>query len=272
MGARGRERDAVCKGDTEGGKSVRERKVVRVVVGVDGDVGDPAQRQPGDGFDEGRHVPDRVRETAREEVVVAHIKARRTRQCDCVRGHEIRRPERADVPRRRRTRRIEDELLDGRVCARVIDDEEVGRRSVVGRVDLHAERVKVVAGGVPLEREAVDGVGAGGVEKEVTARVGISKGTHDGVPGFPVGITAEEHEAVREYAVGVVMIPKGDVLAKVDVIGGGVFDEGTVGGPVAANVVGVWEVWGGEDVVPGNAATAVDEDSLGVGWVRCELG
>ena len=230
---------------------------------MDGDVGDPAERQPGDRFDEGRHMPDRTRETPRQEVIVAHIKARRARQRDRVRGHEIRRAERADVPRALdQSRRIEHELLDGRPCARVVDDEEVGRGAVVGGVDLHAERVEVVVGGVPREREAVDGVGAGEVEEEVAARVGIAEGAHDGVPGFPVGVTAEEHEAVRARAIGVVVIPKGDVLAKVDVIGGGIFDEGTVRGPVAADVVGVWEVGDGEDVVPGSAAAAVDEDGL----------
>lgn len=144
----------------------------------------------------------------------------------------------------------------------MVDDEKVGRGSVVGGVDLHAEGVEVVSGRVSLEREAVDGVGAGDVEKEMTAWVGIPEGTHDGVPSLSVGVAAEENEAVGERAVGVVVIPKGDVLAKFDVIGGAVFDEGTVGGPVAADIVSTWEVGSGEDVVPGNTASAVDEDCL----------
>lgn len=102
----------------------------------------------------------------------------------------------------------------------------------------------------------------------MTAGVGVSEGTHDGVPGFSVGVAAEEDEAVGERAAGVVVIPKGDVFAKVDVGGGGIFDEGTVGGPVAPDVVGIWEVGDSEDVVPDNAATSVDEDSLGTNWLR----
>lgn len=108
-------------------------------------------------------MPDRVRKTTREEMIVGHVKARRTRQRDRVRRHEIRGPQRADVPCLGQTRRIEDELLDRRVCACVVDDEEVGRAGVVGGVDVHPEGVKVVFGGVALECETVDGVGAGDV-------------------------------------------------------------------------------------------------------------
>lgn len=102
VSAGGRESDAVGKGDPEGGKGVRERIVVRVRLGVvdgtgpgpglglvDRDVGDPAQRKSSDGFDEWKDVPDRVRETTRQEVIVAHIKTRRGRQRDRIRGHEV---------------------------------------------------------------------------------------------------------------------------------------------------------------------------------------
>lgn len=149
---------------------MRERVVVRVHLGVDvgvgvgigsadRDVGDPAQRQPSDSLDDRKDTPDRVREATRQEVIVAHEKARRARQRDRVRGHEIRRAERADVPCLCRTRRVEDELLDGRLGACVVDDEEVGRGCVVGGVDFHAEGVEVVVGGVALQGNTVDGVG-----------------------------------------------------------------------------------------------------------------
>lgn len=271
VGARGRESDAVGKGNTEGGKGMSECIIICIRLGavgrlrvglMDRDMGDPAQRKPNEGFDERNDMPDWIRKTTRQEVIVAHIKARWGRQRNRIRGYKVPRPKRADVPRLSDTCRIEHKLLDGRLCARVVDDEEVGRRPVARRVDLHAEGVKVVCGGVSLECHAVNGVRAGDVKKEVTTRIGISEGTHHGVPGFSVWVAAKEHEAVGECALGVVMIPEGDVLAKVDVVRGRIFDDRTVRGPVAADIVGVWEVGGGEDVVPGNAATAVDENSL----------
>ena len=70
---------------------------------------------------------------------------------------------------------------------------------------------------------------------------------------------------------GVEVVPKGDVFAKIDVVGGGVFDEGAVGGPVSADVVGVWEIGGGEHVVPCDAAIAIDEGGLELIWVRREF-
>lgn len=96
----------------------------------------------------------------------------------------------------------------------------------------------------------------------MTARAGVAEGTHHGVPGFPVRIAAKEDETVGESAVGILVIPKCDVFAEVDIIRGGIFDEGTVGCPVAADIVGIWEVGDCEDVVPCNAATSIDEDSL----------
>lgn len=146
----------------------------------------------------------------------------------------------------------------------MVDYEEAGRGSVVRGVDLHPEGVKIMSGGVAFECEAVYGVGSGDIEKEVSTRVGIQEGTHDSVPGFPVGVTAEEDEAVGECAMSVMVVPKGDILAKVDIVGRGVFNEGTVGSPVAADVVGIWKVGDGKDMIPGNTATAVGEDSLRV--------
>lgn len=37
-------------------------------------------------------------------------------------------------------------------------------------------------------------------------------------------------------------------------------------GPVTANIICIWEGGESEDVVPGNAAASIDEDSLGVSW------
>ena len=256
-----RDRKAVCKRDSQGCHRVVERHVRVRVGGVDCDVRDPPEGEPSDGFDQGEHVPERW-ETAGHPVVVAHVKARRARHRDRVGGHEIRRAERADVLRLLEALRIEHELLDGRLCAGVVDDEERGWGAVGRGVDVHAERVKVVCGGVALEGQTVDGECAGDVEKEVTARGRVSEGTHDGVPGFSVGVAAEQDEAVGECAVGVEVIPESDVLAKVDVIGRGVFDAGAVGGPITASVVCVWEGGGGEDIVPDDAATAIDEDGL----------
>lgn len=86
---------------------------------------------------------------------------------------------------------------------------------------------------------------------------GVAEWTHDGVPCFAVWVAAEEYEAVGECAI-LVVVPEGDVLAVAEVRGGGVLDEGAVGGPVAPDVVGVWEVWSGEEVVPDEATTAVE--------------
>lgn len=150
------QRDAVGERDAERGDCVRERVV------ADGDVCDPAERQARDGLDEREDVPERG-EAPREQVVVAHEKARRARQRERVRGDKVGRAQRAHVLRLCRERGVEDELLDGRVCARVVDDEKVGGGVVVGGVDVHAEGVEVVCGGVALERHAVDRVRAGGV-------------------------------------------------------------------------------------------------------------
>lgn len=51
------------------------------------------------------------------------------------------------------------------------------------------------------------------------AWVGVVEGTHDSVPGFSIRITADKHKAVYQGSVGVVMIPKGDVFTKVDIVG-----------------------------------------------------
>ena len=260
-----RERDAVGERDTGDREGVRERNPVRVHIRrMDGDVCDPAQREPRNRLDEREDAPDPPREATRHQMVIAHEKARRARQRERVRGHEIGRTQRADVLRLRRPRRVEHKLLDRRPRARVVDDEQGRRRAGLGRGHVHAERVEVVGGGVAHEGDAVHRVRARDVEEEVAARVGVAERAHDGVPGLPVGVAPEQDVAVCERAVGIAVVPKGDVFAKGDVGGRGVVDAGAVGGPVAADVVGGGEVGVREDVVPGDAATAVGKDGLGV--------
>lgn len=76
---------------------------------------DPTEGKSSDGFDDGKDMPDRVRKTSGQEVIVAHVKARRTRQRDRIWGYKIGRPECADVTRFCQMRRVKDKLFNGRL-------------------------------------------------------------------------------------------------------------------------------------------------------------